>query len=245
LLVEIIFSCSAAGAVLGGCSDSCSTTIGSTEVVICEEASTESDAEENYENDTPGSVWTPPPPWVLCQIYVSGGVEIETFGTIWVKSRQGSRECLAEKEYIPIPKPPSSDSSVEKISDSQTLQEVFRTSPSRPMAYVNPTERYYDESFEFRVEQSAQTKSGWLFDQPVSVRFLPKSANWSFGKSGFRVGHIFGSSGDFSARATVEFQVDYKPIGSPWVINAGSISVNSNSLLITALPLPRETRLIG
>jgi len=245
LLAEIIMTCSAAGAVLGGCSDSCSTTIGSNEVVICEQLQTENDIEQTQQSSTPGSSWTPPPPWVLCEIYVSGGVEIQTFGTMWVKSRQGERDCLQEKEYVPIPKPPSTKTTVEKVKDIETLQEVFRTSPSKPRAYVNPTERYFDEVFDFSVERKTQTKSGWLFDEPVSVRFQPKSASWSFGQAGFNVSHIFGSSGDFSARATVEFQVDYKPIGGPWIVNAGSISVKSNSVLVTALPLPRETRLIG
>lgn len=245
MLVEIIFSCSAAGAVLGGCSDDCSTTIGSSEVVICEQQGSSNDSALEESSSSSGSVWTPPPPWVLCEIYVSGGVEIPTFGTMWVKSRQGQRECLAEKEYVPIPTPGSTNASVERITDNETLQEVFKTSPSAPQAFASPSERYYDEEFSFRVENQIQTKSGWLFDEPVSVRFVPKSASWSFGGSGFQTEHIFGEKGDFSARATVEFQVDYRPIAGSWVINAGVIQANSNSLLITALPLPRETRLVG
>lgn len=245
MLVEIIFSCSAAGAVLGGCSDDCSTTIGANEVVICEQQGSNTDSTIEENSSSSGSVWTPPPPWVLCEIYVSGGVEIPTFGTMWVKSRQGERDCLAEKEYVPIPKQGSSKASIDRITDTQTLQQVFKTSPSAPQAFVNPSERYYDEEFSFRVENRTQTKSGWLFDEPVSVRFVPKSASWSFGGSGFEAIHIFGEKGDFSARATVSFQVDYKPIGGSWVINAGAIQARSNSLLITALPLPRETRLVG
>ncbi|HEY7796988.1 MAG TPA: hypothetical protein VIB61_04370 [Microbacteriaceae bacterium] len=245
MLVEIIFSCSAAGAVLGGCSDDCSTTIGANEVVICEQQGSNTDSTIEESSSSSGSVWTPPPPWVLCEIYVSGGVEIPTFGTMWVKSRQGDRECLAEKEYVPIPTQGSSNASVERITDEETLQEVFKTSPSPPQAFASPSERYYDEEFSFRVENRIQTKSGWLFDEPVSVRFVPKSASWSFGGSGFETVHIFGEKGDFSSRATVEFQVDYRPIGGSWVINAGVIQAQSNSLLITALPLPRETRLVG
>ena len=245
MLVELFFTCSAAGAVLGGCSDSCTTTIGQNEVILCEQIGVESETEGEQGGSSSGSGWTPPPPWILCEIYVSGGVEIETFGTIWVKSRQGTRECLREKEYVPIPKPPASSEPVQAISDVQTLQEIFRTSPSRPKAFASPAEGYFDEHFDFRVERKKQTKSGWLFDEPVSVRFLPKSATWSFGEHGFSASHVYGESGDFTAHATVKFQVDYKPIGGTWVINAGSISVKSNSLLVTALPLPRETRLIG
>lgn len=245
MLVEIIFTCSAAQAVLGGCADDCETTVGVSEVVICEQQGTETESYEGESSTTPGSTWTPPPPWVLCEVYVSGGVEVPTFGTVWVKSRQGERDCLSEKEYIPIPKPGSSSDSVERVRDSQTLQQIFKTSPDTPMAYVSPSERYYDERFSFWVDKNTQIKSGTLFDEPVSVRFIPKSASWSFGGSGFSVTHIFGEKGDFQARANVDFRVDYKPIGGSWVIDAGSIQIPSNSLLVTALPLPRETRLIG
>ncbi|MDR9443795.1 MAG: hypothetical protein RI530_02455 [Microbacteriaceae bacterium] len=245
MLVEIIFTCSATQAVLGGCANDCGTTVGASEVAICEQQRTETGSNEGKSSTTPGSTWTPPPPWVLCEVYVSGGVEIPTFGTVWVKSRQGERECLSEKEYIPIPKPDSSSKSVEGINDSQTLQQIFKTSPTTPMAYVSPSERYYDEQFSFWVEKTTQIKSGTLFGEAVSVRFTPKSASWSFGGSGFSVAHIFGEKGDFQARAIVNFQVDYKPIGGSWVIDAGSIQIPSNSLLVTALALPRETRLIG
>jgi hypothetical protein len=245
MLVEIIFSCAATQAVLGGCADDCGTTVGASEVVICEQQRTDSGNNEVESSTTPGSTWTPPPPWVLCEVYVSGGVDIPTFGTVWVKSRQGERECLAEKEYVPIPKPGSSNDSVERITDSQTLQQIFKTSPGAPMAYVSPSERYYDEQFNFWVEKNTQIKSGTLFGEPVSVRFTPKSARWSFGRNGFSVNHLFGEKGDFQARATVNFQVDYKPIDGSWVIDAGSIQIPSNSLLVTALALPRETRLIG
>lgn len=245
MLVEIIFTCSAAQAVLGGCADGCGTSIGANEVVICERQEKETGSVEDESSTRPGSSWTPPPPWVLCEVYVSGGIDIPTFGTVWVKTRQGARECLSEKEYVPIPKPGSSSDSVERITDSQTLQQIFKTSPATPMAYVSPSERYYDEQFSFWVENNTQIKSGTLFDEPVSVRFTPKSASWSFGGRGFSVNHLFGEKGDFQARATVNFQVDYKPVGGSWVIDAGSIQIPSNSLLITALPLPRETRLIG
>lgn len=245
MLVEIIFTCSATQAVLGGCADACGTTIGANEVVICEQQGSTTENAENQGFTNPGSNWTPPPPWVLCEVYVSGGVEVPTFGTVWVKVRQGERECLQEKEYVPIPSAASPGQTVESVTDIETVQEIFKTSPTTPLAYVSPSERYYDEKFNFWVKRNTHTKSGWLFDEPVSVRFVPKSASWSFGGSGFSVEHIFGEKGDFQATASVNFQVDYKPIGGLWVIDAGSISVQSNSLTITALPLPRETRLIG
>lgn len=245
MLVEIIFSCSAAGAVLGGCSDDCGTTIGSEEVVICEQQDEENEQSNEFTGSNPGSSWTPPPPWILCEIYVSGSIDIPTFGSIWVKVREGSRDCLDEKEYVPIPVAGGSSSTIEEITDTETLQEIFKTSPSSPRAHVSPSERYYDEEFNFSVDKKSQTKSGWLFDQPVSVRFIPKSASWSFGGSGFAASHVFGDKGDFRARATVRFQVDYKPTDGSWVKNAGSIQVKSNSVLVTALPLPRETRLVG
>lgn len=245
MLVEVIFTCAAASAVLGSCVDDCSTNVGLTEVVICERQGNQQESEKESGSSSPGSVWTPPPPWVLCEIYVSGGTEIQTFGTMWVKTRQGSRDCLQEKDYVPIKIAGSTKKTVERVTDSQTLQQVFKTSPSTPMAYVSPSERYYDEAFSFWVEKASQTKSGLLFEEPVVVRFVPISASWSFGSSGFTANHIFGEKGDFSARAKVRFQVDYKTIGGSWVINAGSIESPSNSLLVTALPLPRETRLIG
>ena len=245
LIETIILSCSAAGAVLGGCNDSCETIIGASEVVICEDRGGSNSESKQSETNNPGLPWTPPPPWIMCQQYVSGGVEIPTFGKIWVKVREGSRPCLDQKPYVPIPDPPSSTSKTVEVVNIESVQEIFRTSPSSPMAYVEPAERYYDEQFSFRVESTSQLKSGELFGEPVSVRFIPRSATWSFGKSGFNVSHIFGEKGDFSAKASVSFQVDYKPLGESWVVDAGSISVSSNSLLITALPLPRETRLVG
>lgn len=245
MLVDIVFTCSAAAAVLGGCSDNCESTVGKDEVVICEQIDSGTESESAKSTSDPGFVWKPPPPWILCEIYVSGGVEIPTFGTTWVKSRQGARDCLSEKEYVPIEVPGSSEKTVEKVSDRQTLQEIFRTSPSSPIAYVSPSERYYDEQFSFSVQRKTQIKSGELFGQPVSVRFVPKSARWSFGANGFTAQHIFGEKGDFSARAIVTFQVDYKPLGGGWVVDAGAIESWSNSLLVTALPLPRETRLVG
>jgi len=245
LIETIILSCSAAGAVLGGCNDSCETIIGASEVVICEDKGGNNSESKQSETNNPGLPWTPPPPWIMCKQYVSGGVEIPTFGKIWVKVREGSRPCLDQKPYVPIPDPPRSTSKTVEVVNIESVQEIFRTSPSSPMAYVEPAERYYDEQFSFRVESTSQLKSGELFGEPVSVRFIPRSATWSFGKSGFNVSHIFGEKGDFSAKASVSFQVDYKPLGESWVVDAGSISVSSNSLLITALPLPRETRLVG
>jgi len=246
LLIEtIIFSCSAAGAVLGGCNDQCETTIGSSEVIICESIGTGNTESDTTQSSTPGSTWTPPPPWILCQQYVSGGVEIPTFGKIWVKIREGSRPCLDQKPYVPLPEPPSSTSNTVEIINVESVQEIFRTSPSVPKAFVQPLERYFDEQFVFSVQKETQIKNGELFGEPVSVRFIPRSAIWSFGASGFQASHIFGEKGDFSAKATVKFQVDYKPLGESWVVDAGSISVSSNSLLVTALPLPRETRLVG
>lgn len=244
MLVEVFISCSVAGAVLGSCADECGTTIGSSEVTICEQQDFTNESDGVLVVDGPESNWTPPPPWILCEVYVSGGVEIPTFGSVWIKIRQGERACLDEKEYVPIPAKPVKSETVERITDTETLQEVFKTSPSSPRAYVTPAERYYDEQFVFSVEKTTQAKSGWLFDKPVSVRFVPLSASWSFGGSGFSATHTFGEKGDFSARATVTYRVDYKPIEGSWVVDAGSIRARSNSLLVTALSLPRESRLV-
>jgi hypothetical protein len=244
LLIEVFISCSVAGAVLGSCADECATTVGSSEVTICEQQDFTSEFGAESEQDHSDSNWTPPPPWILCEVYVSGGVEIPTFGTVWIKIREGERDCLDEKDYVPIPNKPAISQPVDRITDTETLQEVFKTSPSSPRAYVNPSERYYDEDFNFSVEKETQTKSGSLFDQPVLVRFTPKSASWSFGGSGFRTSHTFGEKGEFVARATVTYRVDYKPTEGGWVIDAGSIRKSSNSLLVTALALPRESRLV-
>lgn len=244
MLIEVFISCSAAGAVLGSCAEECETTVGSSEVTICEQQDFTNGNGGDSEHDESDYTWTPPPPWILCEVYVSGGVEIPTFGSVWIKIRQGERECLDEKEYVPIPDRPTVSEPVEGLTDTETLMEVFKTSPSSPRAYVTPSERYYDEQFSFSVEKTTQTKSGWLFDQPVSVRFVPRSASWSFGGSGFSTTHIFGEKGDFASSATVTYRVDYRPIEGSWVVDAGSIRARSNSLLVTALPLPRESRLV-
>lgn len=245
LMETIIFSCSAAGAVLGGCNDDCITTIDTQEVIICEQESSGTEQQGESTPSRPGATWQPPKPWILCEIYVSGGVEIPTFGTTWVQARQDSRECLDEKPYTPIPRPAKPATVAPKITDYQSVQEIFRASPSTPNAFATPSELYYDEPFSFRVQESIQSESGWLFDKPVTVRFVPKSARWNFGSNGFATTHIFGQKGEFSVRATVTFQVDYKPIDGGWQIGAGEIEVSSNSILISALQLPRETRLVN
>lgn len=262
MLVELILltsSCTAADAVLGNCLQSCETSVvvGGGSVTICSDdwefiAGNPGGSQPGGATGGSAGSYQPPRPWVLCEVYASGDTVNESITTVWVKIREGSQDCLSIQPYIPPPPTGGSGggSSTNPIPDQiSSIAEMFSASPNRPSASATPATLYADERVSFSVSAATHSKPGELLGESVTVRFSPISASWQFGDgnsaTGFSSSHIYFEDGSYRAVASVVYSVDYKLANADWVYSVGNITANSNGVLVTALPLPRETRLVG
>lgn len=268
MLIELVLlasSCSVSEAVMGNCLKSCenSVVIGSDAVTLCRQLELVSKSSSTGSSSAPGSAPNKKP-----ESSASGEAEIkkEIYPIICVSGSAAKTAPVGARKIpktdvvcyrdVPDAEPskelkqakPNSNKSSNSLQ-SEVVAEIFSTTPNRPEAFADPEILYADEPVRFSAVAGVHTKPGMLLGEPVSVKFVPISATWDLGdgreKVGFSVEHVYGRADIFQARATVRYSVDYRFAAGEWVVSVGSIDANSNGVFVTALPLPRETRLVG
>lgn len=263
MLVEMLLlasSCSVSEAVMGNCLKSCdsSVVIGSDSVTLCRElelitgggAATGSSSSATANKKTgPSDSAAAADQTPRYPLRCVSGAAAKSAPAGAKKIPRTDVVCYREipEPELVAPKPVKKSKPKEVFSDS--VAEIFSTSPDLPAAFAQPEVLYADELVTLTVVASVHTKPGILLGEPVSVRFSPVSATWDFGDgqsaSGFSAGHIYNLADVYQARAKVRYSVDYKFATDSWVSSVGYIDATSNGVFITALPLPRETRLVG
>lgn len=267
MLVELVLfvaSCSVTDAVMGNCLKSCdnSVAVGSDSVTLCREKELISGGSSPGSSSASGSG-----PGRKADS-ASGEAEISEviYPVICVSGAAAQSAPMGARKipktgvvcYRDIPEAgpaavteqtKQTESKSSNSFQSEVVAEIFSTTPNRPQAFADPEILFADELVRLTALASVHIKPGILLGDPVSVRFVPISATWDLGdgekKVGFSTNHIYGRVDIFQARATVRYSVDYRFPGDDWVVSAGFIDADSNGVFVTALPLPRETRLVG
>lgn len=235
MLIEmaIWLSCNATGAALGGCSQPCpSQAQGSYSICQSKETTTQK----------PGSTTaTPKPkPKRLCSYYVNGTIDIPTASVITAWVEVGSRLCIGD----PIPEPVvvKPRTVIDEVSD------IFTAHAIRPFAYLgSASEVEIGEPVGFWVNPGGGNHSGSLFGKQAEIRFWPTLVSWQFSDgqraNGSQVTVSFGDPQQIRASAVVEYRIDYRYPGEPWVNGAASASLGSNQLTLSVIDPPRRSLL--
>lgn len=221
-------SCDVTKAALGGCGP-CPTQAAPGSFSLCESRS---------ETSSTTSVLKPNPQR-LCQFYVNGTIDQPTLTIISAWVDVGSRLCIGD----PIPEPV-----VVVRTIRQELEAVFSAQLDNPRAWLSARDRpEINEQVGFAVESFQVVVSGSLFGEPATIRFRPVAFDWEFsdGSSarGESVSKVFSEAGKAWAKARVLYEVDYRKSG-PWVLDAASWSLPSNTVRLEVFDPPRKTLLV-
>lgn len=233
MLVELailLSSCSATGASLGVCSTECPRAQGAG-YTICAERETKTSSSTKTKA---------PKPQRLCSYYVNGTIDEPTASVITAWVEVGSRACIGDPppvEYVPVVK-----------TAAEQVREVFSAYATRPFAYLSPSGQVeITEPVNFGVNVGGGTHGGELFGTAAEIRFIATSVTWSFSDgqviSGRYVTAAFKDPQNITARATVNYRIDYRYLGSTWVVGASSASLDSNSLSLEVIDPPRRSLL--
>lgn len=227
-------SCDVTRAALGVCGSSCTnvtTTPGS--FALCQTTTTTTTGSSGKSNPAK------PAPQKLCSYYANNTIEVPTLTIIKAWVDVGSRLCIGDKvaEKIVVYKPLS-----------QQLEDVFRASIAAPRAWlVGPGDPEPYEEVVFEVDSAALSVRGSLSGKEATIRFRPVGVSWSFSdgetKSGKSVSHAFGLEGSMSARARVQYEVDYQ-LGGSWTISAAAWPLSSNEVFVKVVDPPRRALLV-
>lgn len=233
MLVELailLSSCSATGASLGVCSAECPQAQGAG-YTICAERETENSS---------STVIAVPKPKRLCSYYVNGTIDQPTASVITAWVEVGSRACIGDPppvQWVPVVK-----------TAAEQVREVFSAYASRPFAYLSPSGQVeITEPVNFRVSVGGGAHSGELFGSAAEIRFIATSVTWTFSDGqamkGSSVTAAFQDPQTITARANVTYRIDYRYLGSTWVVGASSASLDSNSLSLEVIDPPRRSLL--
>jgi hypothetical protein len=229
-LAMLLSSCSTTGAALGICSNECPVAQGAG-YTICAEQKTETRSETKPKAPTPQR---------LCSYYVNGTIDQPTASVITAWIAVGSRLCIGDvppAEYVPVVK-----------TAAEQVREVFTAYATRPFAYLSPSaQAEITEPVSFGVSVGGGTHSGELFGSAAEIRFVATTVNWQFsdGQSatGRNVVVSFEDAQLLSAVATVSYRIDYRYLGSTWVVGASSASLDSNEVSLEVIDPPRRSLL--
>lgn len=233
MLVEmaiLLSSCSATGAALGVCATECPQAQGAS-YTICAERETKT---------TSNTKTKVPKPQRLCSYYVNGTIDQPTASVITAWVEVGSRACIGDPPppaYVPVVK-----------TAAEQVREVFSAYATRPFAYLSPSRQVeITEPVNFGVNVGGGTHGGELFGSAAEIRFIATSVTWRFSdgqlQSGRYVTAAFLDPQTITARATVNYRIDYRYLGSTWVVGASSASLDSNALSLEVIDPPRRSLL--
>lgn len=232
MLVELailLSSCNATGVALGVCSNQCPTSQGAS-YTICAEREVKTESSKNPAR---------PKPKRLCSYYVNGTIDQPTGSIITAWVEVGSRPCIGDKKVESVP--------VVKTS-TDLIQEIFTAHAQRPFAFMNPSGTVeITEPVNFGVNTGGGSHLGELFGSAAEIRFLAQSVSWQFSDGQTRLGRYvsvsFADPQKASAVARVGYRIDYRLLGSNWVIGASSASLESNRLDLEVVDPPRRSLL--
>ena len=227
-------SCDVTKAALGACGASCSgiqAAPGS--FSLCETTTTTRPGQSS------SGAAPVPKPQRLCAYYANNTIDVPTLTIIQAWVDVGSRLCIGDEVlekpivYKPV---------------SEQLEDIFRASVSSPRAWlVGPYDPEPFEEVSFDVDSAVATVSGSLSGKNATIRFRPVGFSWLFSDGskvqGRNVTHAFQQEGEMSARALVQFEVDYQLNGA-WAQAVASWSLSSNQVLVKVVDPPRRTLLI-
>jgi hypothetical protein len=230
-LAILLSSCSASGASLGICKSECPTARGAA-YTIC--------AERQTSRTKPVSKPPAPKPMRLCSYFVNGTIDVPTASVITAWVEVGSRLCIGD------PPPPEPKPRARTIAEEVTDQ--FTAYATAPFAYLSPSgEVEVGEPVSFGVNTGGGTHGGLLFGSAAEIRFAATSVTWSFSDGQIRSGRFvsisFANPQQITARASVEYRVDYRYLGSGWVLGAANVSLDSNQLNLNVIDPPRRSLL--
>jgi hypothetical protein len=233
MLVELailLSSCSTTGAALGICSNECPTAQGAS-YTICAERNTETRSESKVST---------PKPQRLCSYYVNGTIDEPTASVITAWVAVGSRLCIGDAppaEYVPVVK-----------TAAEQVREAFTAYATRPFAYLDPSvEAEIAEPVSFGVHVGGGIHRGALFGSAAEIRFVSTGVIWKFSDGQSAAGQSvvvsFEEPQFLSAIATVSYRIDYRYLGSTWVLGASSASLDSNTVSLEVIDPPRRSLL--
>lgn len=232
MLVEfalLLSSCSTSGAALGVCSNQCPYSQGAS-YTICAERETITGS---------GSAVAKPKPKRLCSYYVNGSIDQPTLSVITAWVEIGSRLCIGDEvvERVPVQK-----------TANELVREIFTAHAQKPFAFLSPSGQVeITEPVNFGVNTAGGSHLGELFGSAAEIRFIAQSVRWQFSDgqvhSGRYVSVSFANPQRVTATATVEYRIDYRYLGSSWVVGAARASLESNTLGLEVIDPPRRTLL--
>ncbi len=177
----------------------------------------------------------------LCQFYANGTIDIPTITIIEAWVPLNSRLCLGDEV--------TAGSAPRVKSVSEQLEDRLTAISNRPYAWWEPGgEIEFDDPARFLVSGNDLDFEGELLGKTAQIRFRATNARWEFSdgasQSGFEIAKSFADIGDYRAQAFVRYSVDYKISGSQWVVGAASWELESNTLSVKVIELPRRTLLV-
>lgn len=230
LISVFLASCDLTAAALGVCG--CATEVG-------DQIGFQLCAEQKVTQQVGSGVATQTP-MRYCEYYVNGSIDQETIGRIRSWVAVGSRYCIGDEipESQPIRRTVTDD-----------IKDVFSAYSGRPQAtWIPGGELEVEVIATFLARATELSVSGELLGNPATIRFVPAAIRWEFsdGESGGGESYerSFSEVGSYTARAVIEYRIDYRYSGSSWVVGASSGELSSNSLAIEVIKIPRRTLLV-